>query len=143
VIRADRPAFIADSGKFCGAQHANMAMLVIAEPPDQYDAWLARQRQPAPIPTDTLAMRGQSVLEGGSCAMCHSVASTRAAGGIGPDLTHVAGRRTIAAGTLANTTAILPRGSSIPDAQAWRRYARECAFVGDLRALLAYLRTLR
>jgi len=92
VIRADRPGiYRGQCAEFCGAQHANMAMLVIAEAPDQYDAWLARQRQPAPIPTDTLAMRGQSVLEGGSCAMCHSVASTRAAGGIGPDLTHVAG----------------------------------------------------
>jgi len=145
VIRADRPGiYRGQCAEFCGAQHANMAMLVIAEAPDQYDAWLARQRQPAPIPTDTLAVRVQSVLEGGSCAMCHSVASTRAAGGIGPDLTHVAGRRTIAAGTLANTTGNL--AAWIVDPQTLKPgvdMPANALSSADLRALLAYLRTLR
>lgn len=145
VIRADRPGiYRGQCAEFCGAQHANMAILVVAETPDQYDAWLARQRQPAPIPTDALAARGRSVLEGGSCAMCHSVASTRAAGGIGPDLTHLAGRRTIAAGTLPNTVGNL--AGWITDPQTIKPgvdMPANALSSSDLRALLAYLRTLR
>jgi len=145
IIQADKPGvYRAQCAEFCGAQHANMSMMVVAESPERFSKWIARQRQvPAP-PVDTLAARGQTVFEGGQCAMCHAVASTRAAASIGPDLTHVASRLTIAAGTLKNTTANL--GGWIVDPQGIKPgvdMPSNALSPTDLRALLAYLRTLQ
>ncbi|MGZ8245333.1 cytochrome c oxidase subunit II [Methylomagnum sp.] len=36
--------------EYCGAQHANMALLVVAEPPEAFEAWLAHQRRSAATP---------------------------------------------------------------------------------------------
>ena len=80
-----------------------MTLLVVAEPPERFAAWLAGQRKPAAAPTDTLAARGHQIFEGGSCATCHAISSTLAGGRVGPDLTHVAGRIALAAGAVPNT----------------------------------------
>jgi cytochrome c oxidase subunit 2 len=130
--------------EFCGPEHAKMAVLVIADPPARFAAWLDRQRDSARTPTDSLARRGQQVFLGSSCAMCHTIGGTPARSRVGPDLTHLASRRTIAAGSLPNTRGHL--AGWIVDPQRIKpgvRMPPNQLSAQDLQALLAYLGSLR
>jgi cytochrome c oxidase subunit 2 len=91
--------------EFCGLQHAHMAFLVIADPPAEFSSWLAAYGTPSP--TSAQALRGKVAFEQQACAGCHRIAGTPAQGSAGPDLTDLARRQTIAAGTLPNTPADL------------------------------------
>ncbi|WP_431020756.1 cytochrome c oxidase subunit II [Burkholderia cepacia] len=102
-LQADRPGvYRGQCSQYCGAQHAHMALEVVAEPPAAFRAWLAAQRRPAPVPGTDAERRGRRVFAA-RCAGCHAVNGTDAAGDAGPDLTHVGTRRLLAAGTLDNT----------------------------------------
>lgn len=103
-LRADKPGiYRGQCAEFCGLEHALMGLLVIADPPAQFDEWVRAQRVPAAEPTDAAARRGKQVFQASSCAMCHSIAGADFAGAQhGPDLTHLASRQTLAAGTLKN-----------------------------------------
>jgi cytochrome c oxidase subunit 2 len=130
--------------EFCGYQHAKMAFLVVAEPPDRFATWLQRQRGSAATPGDSLARRGKEVFLASSCPLCHSVGGTPAGGGTGPDLTHLASRRTLAAGTLPNTRGHL--AGWILDPQRIKPGAGmppSALQPDELQALLAYLGSLR
>ncbi|WP_408249993.1 cytochrome c oxidase subunit II [Paraburkholderia phytofirmans] len=117
-FRADREGvYRGQCAEFCGAEHALMAMLVIADPPEQYAAWVAQQSQPAAATTDAIALHGRDTFERASCANCHTVRGTGAAGTNGPDLTHLMSRKTIAAGVLTNTPQNLAAWIRNPDAQ--------------------------
>ena len=103
-FEADSPGvYRGQCAEFCGHQHANMALLVVAHRPDEFREWVSAQRAPAAEPSDSLREEGKHVFLSASCSLCHSIAGTPAFGRIGPDLTHVGSRRTIAAGTLPNT----------------------------------------
>jgi cytochrome c oxidase subunit II len=144
-FHADSPGvYRGQCAEYCGHQHAKMGFLVIAEPPDSFARWLARQRDTAQTPTTELARQGQEVFLSSSCVMCHSIAGTRAGSRIGPDLTHLASRRTIAAGTLPNTRGNL--AGWIVDPQRIKPGAKMPPTQldpGDLQALLAYLESLK
>jgi len=130
--------------EFCGHQHAKMGFLVFAESPTNFARWLARERDTAATPTDSLTRRGREVFLGSSCVMCHAIAGTPAGSRVGPDLTHLAGRQTLAAGTLPNTRSNLT--GWIIDPQAIKPGAKmpPNQFNGpDLLALVAYLESLR
>jgi cytochrome c oxidase subunit 2 len=127
-----------------------MAFAVVAEPPVQYEAWAASQRAPVAgvlgtsvAASDTLR-RGQQLFVDGNCASCHTVRGTPATGLIGPDLTHLMSRQTIAAGTLANShdnlsTWIAEPGSVKPGTtMPASRFAP-----ADLQSLVAWLETLK
>jgi cytochrome c oxidase subunit II len=86
--------------EYCGLQHAHMSFLVIAEPREAFEAWRDHQIKPAEAPGDPDSQRGLQVFLSSPCASCHGIRGTEAAARVGPDLTHVASRRTIAAGTL-------------------------------------------
>jgi cytochrome c oxidase subunit 2 len=102
-IEANRPGiYWGQCGEYCGLQHAHMMMWLVAEPPAQFARWLQAQRLPASDPTAAAAVNGRQVFTR-SCALCHTIRGTDAGGVLGPDLTHLASRRTIAAGTLPNT----------------------------------------
>jgi cytochrome c oxidase subunit 2 len=92
--------------EFCGLQHAHMALAVYADPPARYRAWLANMSKPV-APTAPQAKPGEQVFMQSQCASCHTLRGTAAQGRIGPDLTHLASRRTLAALTLPNTRAAL------------------------------------
>ena len=143
--RADRAGtYRGVCAEFCGYQHAHMALLVIAEAPDAYAAWAERQRQPAAEPADDAAKRGRDVFLTSTCAMCHAVDGTTAQAQRAPNLTHVASRRTIAAGTLANSPA--NRAAWIADPQAIKPGANmppHALRPEDARALFAYVDTLQ
>lgn len=93
--------------EFCGLQHAHMAMLIVAEPEPAFAAWRAAQLADAAPPTDPEETAGRQVFVGKACAACQTIRGTPAAGTLGPDLTHVAGRQYIAAGMLPTTRGAL------------------------------------
>jgi cytochrome c oxidase subunit 2 len=130
--------------EFCGYQHAKMAFEVIAEPTARFSEWLVQQRDTAATPTDSIAVRGQQVFVTSPCVMCHTIGGTTAGSRIGPDLTHIASRRTLAAGTLPNTRGNL--FAWITDPQSLKPGAKMPATQlspQDLAAVVAYLETLR
>jgi cytochrome c oxidase subunit II len=130
--------------EFCGHQHAHMQFVVVAEPMDDFQRWLVAQRQPAREPETAQESRGRDVVLGTTCVMCHTVRGTTAGSRVGPDLTHVGGRRTLAAGTLANSSEHLARW--IRDAQSIKPGSRMPSHDlsrADLAAVAAYLRSLR
>jgi cytochrome c oxidase subunit 2 len=137
LFRADKPGtFRGTCAEFCGLQHAKMGLLVIAEPRARFQAWLRREARPA---QHELALFQQL-----GCGGCHTIRGTSADGRIGPDLTHLASRRTLAAATLANTGDDL--GSWIADPQHFKPGNRmpAVAMTGpQLERLLAYLEALR
>lgn len=129
--------------EFCGVQHTMMQFVVVAEPLDAFEAWLENQRQPARVPTDALAQMGQEVFLDANCVNCHAIKGTDATGNLGPDLTHLASRRTLGAGVIENNLGNLggwivnPQhikpGNLMPPADLTSV---------ELQALLAYLATL-
>lgn len=101
AIRADRPGvYRAPCAEFCGLQHAHMAMDVVAQAEDEFQSWRDAQLKPAATPGEPEAQHGELVFATRGCAMCHTIRGTSAGGRVGPDLTHVASRRMVAAGTL-------------------------------------------
>ena len=86
--------------EFCGDQHAKMALHVVAVAPDEFDRWLAAQAAPARPAEGALAQRGQQLFSELRCDACHAVRGIGGASQLGPDLTHVASRLYIGAGSL-------------------------------------------
>ncbi|HET7589689.1 MAG TPA: cytochrome c oxidase subunit II [Solirubrobacterales bacterium] len=101
--------FRGQCAEFCGLQHAHMAFRVYAEPAPRFEAWLANIRKPSREPTTAPARQGQRAFMEDGCAACHTIAGTEAEGTVGPNLTHLAGRETLAADTIPNTPAYLYR----------------------------------
>jgi cytochrome c oxidase subunit 2 len=95
--------------EFCGDQHAWMRFIVIAEPESQFNQWLEHQARPAENPTAESAQAGKNFFFAQTCANCHAIRGTTAARSAGPDLTHLASRRQLAAGLLDNTPQNLAR----------------------------------
>ncbi len=130
--------------EFCGEQHAHMSFYVVAEPMAQYLAWTNAQAQPAPDPTNPQTAHGQRVFLTHACVMCHTIRGTTAAARIGPDLTHLASRESIGAGTLANNVGNLAGWISNPQSvKPGSRMPPNPLPSQDLQDLLAYLETLR
>jgi cytochrome c oxidase subunit 2 len=86
--------------EFCGYQHAKMLLTLVAEPAEEFQRWRVRQAAPRVPPADAVAQRSEAVFASGACPMCHVVRGSPASGytDTAPDLTHLASRRTIAAG---------------------------------------------
>jgi cytochrome c oxidase subunit 2 len=144
-IRADRPGtWKARCAEFCGFQHAKMAFDVVAESPEKFDQWYVSQLASAPPPTDSLAQRGHDVFVERTCIMCHTIAGTAAGSGVGPELTHIASRPSIAAGSLPNTRENLARWILNPQLiKPGVRMPPNPLPPADMNALLDYLETLR
>jgi cytochrome c oxidase subunit II len=143
-LQADRPGdYRGQCGEFCGAQHAHMALHVIAEEPAAFDAWRRGQLAEGATPQAPDAVRGMAVFIA-RCSECHAVRGTSAAGKLGPDLTHLMSRRTIASGTLPNNTGTL--SGWVADAQALKPGSRMPTLdlsPQDLHAVVSYLETLK
>lgn len=117
LLYADEPGrYRGDCAELCGIQHARMGLAVYADPPAEFRAWLADMSKPAPTPSTSTAMAGQRVFLTSQCADCHTIRGTPANGDIGPDLTHLQARATIAALTLPNTRADVSRWVRNPQA---------------------------
>jgi cytochrome c oxidase subunit 2 len=145
LLQADRPGrYRGQCGEFCGLQHAHMAMYVYADPPDEFKAWLRHEAAARTAPTDPLRKRGEQVFLSEACASCHRIRGTSARGQIGPDLTHVGSRSTLAALTIPNTKGYL--GGWILDPQHVKPGNRMPGLNlsnQDFRAVLAYVEGLK
>jgi cytochrome c oxidase subunit 2 len=86
--------------EFCGVQHAHMAFVVNVDSYPDFIKWWDRQLQTAAAPTTPLTQAGYNYVAQHQCSMCHNISGTSASGTVGPDLTHLASRRTVAAGAL-------------------------------------------
>lgn len=145
-VRAREPGtFRGQCAEYCGAQHAKMALHVVAQPPEAFTAWLQARRAPAAEPASAELARGKALFAQSRCAVCHTIRGTQAGGLLGPDLTHVGARLSLAAATLPN--GVGPLAAWIADPQHIKAgvqmpgYAR---FSGEeLRAIAAYLESLR
>jgi cytochrome c oxidase subunit II len=129
--------------EYCGLQHAHMNLMVIADPPDQFKAWQANQLLPQKQAlADTSAAAGQSAFIQ-KCGVCHTVRGTGALGIVGPDLTHLMTRTTIAAGTLPNTVGYLSGWIADPQDIKPGSYMPRLNLSGpELERVRSFLRTL-
>jgi cytochrome c oxidase subunit 2 len=128
--------------QYCGLQHAWMRVSVVADPPDQFNAW-AQQQARSVTPTGSA---GEQVFLVNTCVSCHTIHGLPGAEGtVGPDLTHLASRSTLGAGVIPNTPEDLR--AWIRDAQAIKPGVLMPAFLSmspaDLSALVDYLDSLK
>jgi cytochrome c oxidase subunit II len=131
--------------EYCGGPHAFMSFHVVALEQTAFQAWLSHQAAPAAAPLGPTESRGSELFLAAGCGGCHSVRGTGARGTIGPDLTHVASRLSLAAATLPNETSSFARW--IVDNQHIKPENRMPPFrqftETQLTALSAYLSGLR
>ncbi len=131
-------------GEFCGVSHANMRHTAVVQSPEEFQAWVARQTAPpAEPPEGSPAAQGRQLFATSACVGCHTIRGL-SGGRVGPDLTHVGSRRTIAGGILTNTPEHLASWLRDPPA------IKPGSLMPDLRltdaqvaALVAYLTSLR
>lgn len=144
-LQADQPGLYEGAcAEYCGAQHAWMRIRVYAESPSDFDAWQAHQLQPALAPDSELAAEGARLFQSRTCSSCHTIAGTGAAARIGPDLTHVASRDTLAAGVMANTSAYMTGWLANPQAIKPGNHMPNLKLEGEeIIALVAYLEELQ
>lgn len=131
--------------EFCGAQHAHMRIRVVAQTEEDFEAWAKQQAEVAPKPTTELAKKGLEHFSAMACPSCHAILGVPGAGGaIGPDLTHLASRATLASGTILNTPENLRRWLAEPDAiKPGSHMPNFHLDAHQLDALTAYLETLQ
>jgi cytochrome c oxidase subunit 2 len=134
--------FLGQCAQYCGTQHAKMLLRVSVESPEDFDAWVRVQKQPAQQNGKELA--GRYVFETTACVNCHTVTGTNATGLFGPDLTHLMSRRTLAAGAADNTKENLRLWIQKPDAiKPGSLMPAMQLSDADLDALVGYLETLQ
>ena len=134
----------AQCAEFCGFQHAKMRLAVVVHSPSDFERWFEAARLPAPAPETDSQKHGLAVFLGRTCSTCHSIQGTRAGARLGPDLTHVGSRLTLAAGSMPNTMGHL--GGWIIDPQSIKpgtRMPQQQLSGDDLQALLDYLESLK
>jgi cytochrome c oxidase subunit II len=140
LLYASRPGiYRGQCAEFCGLQHANMALEVVAEPASSFRAWLSSMAAPSTAAAST----GKSLFMNLQCASCHQIRGTAARATVGPDLTHVMSRHSLAGDTILNTPGDLAAWIHNPQA------IKPGALMPDLglsntqvSALVSYLETL-
>ena len=144
-IQADTPGvYRGQCAEFCGYQHAKMAFYVVAEPMDRFQAWIQGQRMPAREPSTPEETHGRDVLVRSACVLCHAINGTIAGSHVGPDLTHVGSRRSIAAGILSNSDERLDAWTDDPQSiKPGNEMPAHLLSVSDRHAVVAYLRSLQ
>jgi cytochrome c oxidase subunit 2 len=130
--------------EFCGLQHAHMALDVTVESRADFARWLALSVAPAKPPATPLQQAGYDYIMKRECSACHMIAGTPASGQVAPDLTHMASRRSIAAGTLPMTRGHLYAWVADPQGP---KPGNAMPYIGlepdELHAVVAYLESLK
>lgn len=140
LVANDPGTYRGQCAEFCGLQHAHMSVEVIAQSRRAFDMWLAHQKQLA-RPSSSAGAR---LFQQKACGGCHTIRGTAAHGGVGPDLTHLASRATLAALTEVNTPSNLRYWIQHPQQVKPGAKMPDLPLTGsDWDALAAYLETLR
>jgi cytochrome c oxidase subunit 2 len=146
TLRAEQPGiYRGQCAEFCGAQHARMALHVVALAPAAFRDWLQREAQPARAPQGALLERGRAAFLAQRCQTCHTIRGVAETARLGPDLTHVGSRIHIGAGLLRTHQGTLAGWIADPQAVKPGVFMPAAAGIdGDtLRALAAYLEHLQ
>jgi cytochrome c oxidase subunit 2 len=137
--------FRGQCAEYCGGPHAMMAFYVVARQPQEFEAWVQRQRAPARAPDDAWLAGGQALFMSSGCIACHAIRGTAAMSSNGPDLTHVGSRLSLAAGNFPNHQGTL--AGWIADSKGLKpgnHMPSFPVFLGaELRALAGYLESLQ
>ncbi|MGB3223553.1 MAG: cytochrome c oxidase subunit II [Desulforhopalus sp.] len=129
--------------EYCAGPHALMAFRLIAHEPDDFEQWVSHNNKIPPVPTNPQLLQGRRVFEEGGCAACHAISGVSKSD-TGPDLTRLASRRTLGAGTIANTKGNLSGWIADPQSIKPRNMMPPSYLPpGDLHALVEYLRSLQ
>ena len=143
-LEADHPGvFRGQCSQYCGQEHARMALAVYADTPAAFDAWRKAQLADAPQPASAGVRVGEEVFIE-RCGACHTVRGTTAMGHVGPDLTHLMSRNTIAAGMLPNNPGYLSGWIANPQAMKPGALMPRPELTGpDLASVRSFLLTLK
>ena len=144
-ISAEKPGlYLGSCAEYCGVEHAWMRIRVSAQPPEAFEEWQQSQLAIPAEPTSGEAAQGYALFMKLPCSNCHRIAGTPAQADIGPDLSHLGSRQTLAAGVLDNTRGNLEAwiadpqklkpGCNMPNLQLKAH---------ELLALTAYLKELK
>jgi cytochrome c oxidase subunit 2 len=136
--------FRGQCAEFCGVQHAHMALVVVVESYPDFLKWWHHQLQPAPAPNNPLTLAGYKYVTTGPCSACHNIGGTPANGQVAPDLTHLASRKSLAAGTMPMSPGNLY--GWVEDPQSLKPGVRMPTIgmePNQLHAVVAYLETLK
>jgi cytochrome c oxidase subunit II len=145
-LRADRPGkFRGQCAEYCGLQHARMAFMVVALPPEEFQAWVEERKASPSMPREqSHLVRGREVFFLAGCQVCHAIEGTEAAGRLGPDLTHIGSRLTLGAGTITNNTGNLAGWIANPQPiKPGNKMPATYIDAQDLHHLVEYLNTLQ
>lgn len=144
-IEADAPGtYLGACAEFCGVEHAWMRILAIAQPQPEFDEWQRAQLAVPETPTSGAAGEGARLFREQTCVNCHTIVGTTGNQRVGPDLTHIASRRTLAAGAALNTPEQLLKWLKHPDSIKPQSHMPDFQLNDDQAAsLTAYLETLK
>lgn len=145
-MEARRPGtYLGACSEFCGAQHAWMRIQVIAQSPQDFAAWeKAQLKTPAAIYQTELIKNGEVLFQQKTCANCHTIAATEAQANIGPNLSHLASRKTLLTGILKNNPENLAKWLDNPQAVKPGAHMPNFRFnKKELASLVAYLNSLK
>jgi cytochrome c oxidase subunit 2 len=134
--------YVGNCAEYCGMQHAHMLLRVIVHTTEEFEKWVAEQKQSSA--DDPQARYGRALFLSTACVNCHAIQGTTASGNFGPDLTHLMSRETLGAGTVPNTAEKLrawvrdpqtiKEGCNMPNMQLTDN---------ELNQIVAYLLTLK
>ena len=143
LLDANQPGtYLGQCSEFCGVQHAHMEMRVVAQPRAQFESWL--RREGTPLAASATSGSGLELFLSSGCANCHTIQGTPAQADVGPDLTHVGSRTTLAAGTIPNDSAHL--GAWLRDPQKVKpgtKMPKLPLSQSDISGLVKYLEGLK
>ena len=137
--------YLGQCAQYCGTQHAKMLLRVYVQSPEDFAAWVEQQKKPADMvaSANPLVKEGRTAFLHNACINCHTVSGTQATGRFGPDLTHLAGRDTIASGPVLNDSENLRKWIANPDDLKPGSLMPSMHLSDhDLDAITAYLETL-
>ena len=143
IFTVDTPGdYPGQCAEFCGLSHANMRLLVVAQSTPDFESWAGRLKNP-PTPPSGQAAKGLQAFLAAGCVACHAIQGV-AFGVVGPNLTHVGSRKTLAAGILKNTPEDLSTWLRDPPRIKPGALMPKLPMTDDqLSALVAYLRNLK
>jgi cytochrome c oxidase subunit II len=137
LLYADKPGrYRGQCAEFCGLQHAHMGFYVFADPPAKFHAWLARESKPTSSADNALFSE--------HCGACHAIRGTHSTSDVGPDLTHLATRTSLAALTIPNTPDRLAQWIRDPQSlKPGNQMPSLHLSAAEVSRLVAYLETLK
>lgn len=144
-FEATKPGiYTGQCAEFCGTGHADMRIVVDAQSPAQYAAWVQTMKHPHSVPTSGLARQGYLDFKTVGCFACHAIGGTTYAGVIGPNLTNLALRPKLAGNLIPNTPKSLAAWlHNPPGVKPGALMPNLHLSTNQIQALVAYLDSLK